>query len=188
MTLPSFFIDDSDSMKFEETIDFFMSWTLRCADQIHRNRSINVYTSSRNILAKLLHFEHANGLLFSNIQVWKQHKNIDLWVELKVNNQEYALIIENKMYSKIQNNQLQRYKEIVQEHYANESNRIIEYVFLRPDYELEKQDKLFIDASDFNAVNLEQLAELIGTEKTGNNLFDEFWFNWTIDSRAKRKK
>jgi len=71
-----------------------MSWTIRCADIKHQQANKKVNDSARRILAKLLQFEHADGLLFSNIQVWKQHKNIDIWVELMVNNQQYALIIE----------------------------------------------------------------------------------------------
>ena len=188
MTLPSFFIDDSNANNFEQTIDFFMSWTIRCADVLHQNRSTKVYTSARSILAKLLHFEYADGLLFSNIQVWKQHKNMDLWIELKVNEQAYALIIENKMYSEIHTNQLNRYQKIVEEHYKNETSRIIEYVLLRPDYELDKQDQPFVVVSDFHAINLEQLADSLEYKKTGNDLFDEFWFNWAIDSEIKRGK
>ncbi len=188
MTLPSFFIDDSNANNFEETIDFFMSWTIRCADVIHQNRSKKVYASARNILAKLLHFEYADGLVFSNIKVWKQHKNMDLWIELNVNDQPYALIIENKMYSKIQPNQLNRDQKIVEEHYKNETARIIEYVLLRPDYELDKQDRPFVVVSDFHAINLVQLADSVADKKTGNDLFDEFWFNWAIDSEIKRGK
>ncbi|SMC53826.1 PD-(D/E)XK nuclease family protein [Cellulophaga tyrosinoxydans] len=188
MTLPSFFIDDSNSDKFEETIDFFMSWTIRCADVIHQNRSTKVYYASRNILAKLLLFEYADGLEFSNIKVWKQHKNIDLWIELNVNNEAFAIIIENKMYSKIHSNQLQRYKEIAQEHYANDPNRIILYILLRPDYTLDRQDASHLINTDFHAMNLEQLADNAGDKKTGNDLFDEFWFNWAIDSEIKRGK
>ncbi|ADV48158.1 hypothetical protein Celal_0828 [Cellulophaga algicola DSM 14237] len=188
MKLPSFFIDDSDSMKYEETIDFFMSWTIRCADSKYLNGSNKTYDRSRLILSKLLHFENAEGLLFSDIKVWKQFENIDLWVELKVNDQDYALIIENKMYSKIHSNQLGRYQKIAEEHYKNDPSRIIIYVLLRPDYELEKQDRPLVILTAFNAVNLEELADCLEEKRTGHDLFDEFWFNWTLDSKEKREK
>tara|TARA_R110000765_G_scaffold340818_3_gene430872 strand:- start:1256 stop:1816 length:561 start_codon:yes stop_codon:yes gene_type:complete len=186
MNLPSFFIDDSESMKFEETIDFFMSWTIRCADEIHQNGNKKVYENSRKIVCNLLGLEYTVIQKFSNIKVWKQHKNIDLWVELSVNNERYALIIEDKMYSSIHSDQLTRYKIIVEDYYLNNPPPIIQYVLLRPDYELALQDKDLITNSDFKYYNLEQIADVLDTEKTGNELFDEFWYNWTKDSQAKR--
>lgn len=188
MNLPSFFIDDSESMKFEETIDFFMSWTIRCADEIHQNGNKKVYENSRKIVCKLLGLEFTDIQKFSNIKVWKQHKNIDLWVELDVNDEKSAIIIEDKMYSTIHSNQLERYKEIVDNYYAERSIKEIAYVLLRPDYELEDQDKEIIEESGFKYHNLEQLAPYGEHEKTGNELFDEFWFNWTRDSQVKREK
>jgi len=188
MNLPSFFIDNSDSMKYEETIDFYMSWTIRCADIKHQQANKKVNDSARRILAKLLQFEHADGLLFSNIQVWKQHKNIDIWVELMVNNQQYALIIENKMYSEIHSNQLNRYQKIAEKYYKDQPTRIVEYVLLRPDYELDQQDKDLNIVSDFHYMNLEQLADTNENGKTDNHLFDEFWFNWTEDAEKFRNQ
>ena len=43
MKLPHFFIDDSDAIKIEETIDFFISWTIRCADEIHQKNNKKVH-------------------------------------------------------------------------------------------------------------------------------------------------
>ncbi|WP_157943686.1 MULTISPECIES: hypothetical protein [Arenibacter] len=114
-------------------------------------------------------------------------------MEFNFNSQEYALIIEDKMYSgvrhnKLVDNQLSRYKGIVKDHYLNSPSRIDKYVLLRPDYESEKKDEQFIEASSFKYLNLEQIADVLDSEKTGNELFDEFWFNWTKDSQAKREK
>lgn len=193
MNLPSFFIDDSESLKYEETIDFFMSWTIRCADEKYRNGNKKVYENSRKIVSKLIGEEYSDKHQFSNIKVWKQHQNIDLWVEFDFNSQEYALIIEDKMYSDVRynkfgDNQLSRYKGKVKDHYLNSPSRIDKYVLLRPDYESEKKDEQFIEASGFMYLNLEQLADVLDSAKTGNELFDEFWFNWMRDSMAKREK
>tara|TARA_R110002050_G_scaffold204522_4_gene340194 strand:- start:123058 stop:123222 length:165 start_codon:yes stop_codon:yes gene_type:complete len=49
-----------------------------------------------------------------------------------------------------------------------------------------KLPSFFIDKSD--SINSELLADTIGTEKTGNQLFDEFWFYWAIDGRIKKAK
>lgn len=180
MNPPIFFIDDTDSLKMKKIIVFFISWTIRCADEKHQNRNKKVYNYAQRIVAKLLLFENTDRLTFSNIRLLKQNKNIDLWVELKVNKQEYALIIRNKMQSKIDRNLLKKYQKLVNKHYKNQPNRIIEYVILRPNHNLEKQDESLLMLSDFNLYSLIQLASSFDTNKTGNQLFDEFWFNWVL--------
>jgi CO dehydrogenase/acetyl-CoA synthase alpha subunit len=187
MKLPSFFIDASDAIKYEETIDFYMSWTIRCADLKHQQTNKKVYDAARRILAKLVQINYADGLLFSNIQVWKQHQHIDLWVELMVHDKAYTLIIENKMYSEIHSNQLNRYQKLAEKHYKDDPERIIKYALLKPDYELNEQDKKLKIVSDFHYFRLEELADSLEKIKTGNHLFDEFWFNWAEDSKIKRE-
>ena len=110
--LPSFFTDSSDSMKFEEVIDFFMSWTIRCADDKNRTVAPLVHNNSKAILAKLIGVEEYDELEFTDIEVWKQHRHIDLWCEFKLNNQPHALIIETKMYSTFRKDQLKSYKDL----------------------------------------------------------------------------
>ncbi len=43
--LPAFFKDDSETFKVEEVIDYFLSWTIRCADvEFKENELINEYS------------------------------------------------------------------------------------------------------------------------------------------------
>ncbi len=188
MRLPSLFYDGSDSIKIEETINYFISWTIRCADNIYQNENKKVYRNYRIIVSKLLGFDNADFLEFTNIKVCRNHKNIDLWAELNVNGEEYALVIENKMYSSNYLNQLDRYKRVVEEHYLDNPSRNLEYVLLQPNYELVNQDDPLVIFTDFTYCNLEQLTEFLELEKTGNQLFDEFWFNWALESHAFREK
>ncbi len=45
LKLPSFFKDQSKSYKYEELIDYFISWTIRCSDLIYENNGlINRYS------------------------------------------------------------------------------------------------------------------------------------------------
>ena len=185
MELPLFFKDDSDSMKYEEVIDFYMSWTIRCADKIYKSEFPVINLSANLILSRLMFDKDEKGQflkdkIVSNVKVWKQHKNIDLWVELEIEEKKYALIIEHKMYSKIQPQQLERYKEIAIEYYEDKVSFEIIYIFLRPDYEIDKlkgESKQCI-ACGYRYLNLEQLQDTLPSVKTGNDLFDEFWYNW----------
>lgn len=99
--LPSFFIDDSDSDKFEETIDFFLSWTFRCAAVEYRESNPRLNEYAKKIISYLL-FKDQNVLKGKSIEwitVERQYSRVDLWVEIKLTDLDnlYALIIENKM-------------------------------------------------------------------------------------------
>lgn len=180
--LPKFFGDDSESFKVEEVIDYFMAWTIRCADIKYKDQGL-VHQYAKKILTKLL-FDQVDNYekrVYKNVQTWKQWANIDLWVELEVDDvNKYAIIIENKMYSSIRGGQLFKYKQIAESFCKVEKpEHIIKYIFLRPDYELESKEKEFCLKSGYEYYNLEQLQEQLDQKKpSGNALFDEFWFNW----------
>lgn len=182
MVLPEFFKDDSNSDKFEETIDFFMSWTIRCADMMYEESFPIVNSYSKTILSKLLSDEDLRSKKYKDVKVWKQSGNIDLWIEYEIlpDQRKKALIIENKMYSSIRPGQLEKYKEQAIEHYRNEGDREIDYVLLRPDYEINNRngEKAECEKLGYRYINLEELQGILPKERTGNDLFDEFWFNW----------
>ena len=143
-----------------------------------------MHSYSKHILAFLLseNEQTRSKAIFQDIKVWKQSKNVDIWVELEVaeDRKKYAIIIENKMYSSIRPNQLENYKKLAEEYYVVEDDFKLLFIFLRPDYELEFQDKsqFNFEKLGYRYLNLEQLKDQLPIEKTGNELFDEFWYNW----------
>lgn len=180
--LPSFFKDSSDSMKYEEIIDFFMSWTIRCADDKNRTVDPLVYNNSKAILGKLIEVEENDEFVFTDVEVWKQHRHVDLWVEFKLNGEPQALIIETKMYSTIRENQLSDYKKTADNYYIKKATgHRLHYVLLRPDYELAEKHPLeqaHCESHGYKYLNLEQLQDVCTSMPTGNALFDEFWYTW----------
>lgn len=180
LKLPSFFKDQSKSYKYEELIDYFISWTIRCSDLIYENNGlINKY--SKKILSKLIFDDEKvlDSKRIKNVQVWKQSDNIDLWIELEIENdpQKIVLIIESKMYSSIRDNQLKKYKTFIENYYSDRKDYKLNFVLLRPDYEHD-YEKDFCYEQGFLHINIEELQELLNEGETGNYLFDEFWFNW----------
>jgi len=179
--LPSFFTDDSESFKVEEVIDYFLSWTIRCADiEFKENKLVNRY--SKMILSKIL-FDDENKLesqTISNIKTWKQWQNVDIWVHLEIEKKKIAIIIENKMYSTIRENQLSKYIEIANGFYADKPEYNTKFIFIRPDYdhEIKYNEKEMVKKEGYNYFNLSELQDVLPNKKTGNDLFDEFWFNW----------
>jgi hypothetical protein len=179
--LPSFFKDESGTLKVEEVIDYFLSWTIRSADVKYQEVDlVNKY--SKMLLSKLIFDDeiYLRDKSILNIKTWKQHQNIDLWIELEIENQKYGLIIENKMYSSIRENQLSKYAEIAKKHYSDKTDYILKFIFIRPDYEHDRKynEKVSCTEQGYCYYNLAELQELLPGIKTGNDLFDEFWFNW----------
>ena len=66
-----------------------------------------------------------NNLDFSNVQIRREWKNIDLLIIFD----DIVICIENKIYSKEHSNQLKRYKKIVQDEFFDKR---ISFVYLTP--------------------------------------------------------
>lgn len=137
--LPSFFVDDSETDKYESLVDSWLSWTFRCAalPMCLRNRKIVKY--SRLVLSYCLsektdiHF--LDGKKIDEIKCWRNYWpakgcEIDLWVELRVDGQGYVLIFENKVHSPLTKWQLERIKSHVEKYYVNHIF-LIRYIFFR---------------------------------------------------------
>lgn len=198
-TLPSFFKDwneeDEDKMhsdKCEEVIDFFISWTLRCAEEKYKDISPSVNDYAKKVLSKLL-FDDETSLdnkNISSVQVWRQWKYIDLISEIEIGNQKYLLAFENKMYSPVDLGQLKSMYDKVKEYHDEKDfpNANRKYVLLRPDYKCNNKDKIVLNElkkeiveteyKKFIYTNIEEIRDKIDISKTDNALFDEFWFNW----------
>lgn len=71
------------------------------------------------------------------VTIQREKYNIDMLITLKINNEDYAIVIENKLESSIHDNQLKVYKDKVQEKYTNHKKL---YAFLYPGINPE-QDK-----------------------------------------------
>ncbi|TWP28672.1 hypothetical protein ETU09_04970 [Apibacter muscae] len=200
-TLPSFFKDwnwedrkakKSNSNKYEEVIDFFISWTLRCAEEKYKDISPSVNDYAKKVLSKLL-FDDENHLkdkVVTSVDVWRQWKYIDLITEIKINDEWYLLAFENKMYSPVDLEQLKSMYEITEKYGIGNDfpNANRKYVLLRPDYcFIEEDTKVLAQLKEiiveteykkFIYTNIEEIRDKIGISKTDNALFDEFWFNW----------
>ncbi|MFR1813794.1 PD-(D/E)XK nuclease family protein [Dysgonomonas capnocytophagoides] len=179
----TFFYDSSKTDKCEEVIDYFISWTLRCAETIYKNKQKNkVHLYSKRILSKLLFGDiyYLEDQEVKSVKTWKQYDRIDVWVEVEIQNDpnKYALIIENKLYALLERHQLPDYKEKALKYYSDKDFKI-KFIFLRCADEFQEIDQLFCLQNDFEAHLLSEIKkEAITDGLTGNDLFDEFWFYW----------
>lgn len=206
--LPDFFNykEENTENGYESMQDFFLSWSLRCAKEEYKlvNPLLNEYC--RKIVYFLIHGE--NNLQNSdeyfdlkidtfpdfkvkNVSTKRQWNRIDLLAEIEVEeneiNKKYVLNIENKWYSSIIENQLEKSKSHVEEYYSNadlNGDKIDEIVNLIIFCDHERLDNNENDIQHcincgykFLAIcDLKRLVKL--DSKTNNYLFDEYWLEF----------
>lgn len=106
--------------KAEIVMDYVMSYSLRHAEDKFLVDKPMLCRYCRYMLSSLLEIPINDNTNIVSVKVWKEWRNIDLCVEVVIKDEiehTYALLIENKYYSKLQDNQLERYKQIYDAYY-----------------------------------------------------------------------
>jgi len=183
--MPLFFEDKSSNLDHELLLDYFLGWTLRCSNE--KVEDYKVKEAAKRILSFLIYDKLENFEVIS-VETWKQWNKIDLSAEViltKSNTTEkYAILFENKMYTHVHSNQLNRYKEIFEKFYSNPKNNKTDYkriyVFLTCFYNECDYEVDFIECKKHNykPYSFGWLKTKTKIEATGNYLFDEFWFRY----------
>lgn len=192
--LPNFFNykEEKADHGYETMQDFFLSWTIRCSNESHKNSNPTLYEYARRIVFGLIYGENENGnyilkkeinndFRVTSIKTKRQFKSIDLLVELEYYNVTYEKVIlniENKWYSNLAPNQLEKYDKLVKTEFPSIQtiNLYITCDDCRKNYESEKKNCL---ANNYKFLTIDQLYRIAGMdngEKTTNYLFDEYWF------------
>lgn len=116
--------------KAEIVMDYVMSWSLRHATDEYIKSQPILSEYCRYMLGVLLDITIGNDTQVESVKVWKEWQNIDLCVEAIIKQGEttthYALLIENKYYSKLHDNQLQRYQAVFNAYYEKKNDEIKE--------------------------------------------------------------
>ena len=102
-------------------------------------------------------------LIINSVEVGRQWRNIDIWVEI---NHDTILIIEDKTNTSIHDNQLDRYREIIEEEYKGKrNNQLFTYVKTgnEPKAVLEE-----VKQKGYKTINRSQILTVLKTYK-GNN-------------------
>ena len=187
MNIPFFFKDNSESKEHELLLDYFLAWTLRCAQESNEMDKLRI--ASKNIISFLLS-ENLDKYKIETVYTWRQRNQIDLCAEIVLKDEnnvprKIAILFENKMYTHLREGQLNKYKNIFKEFYELKENGKtdyeLKYYFLTCHYEEEQLKSDFEEAQkyDYKPLRFDHLksgSNLI--EKTGNFMFDEFWFNY----------
>lgn len=187
LELPSFFKSKDENkldLGYENLQDFFLSWTLRCAEENYKSVNQILHDYAKKILFKLI-FDNPNANYFvKEVKAWRQVNQIDLLLEVYLldNNkipQNYVLNIENKWYTNISDTQLVKYSEYIESEYKDR-DFVVKNIVIFCDSEKLKDGSNLQKAmiSNYSVTTVEDLKEVIGEVKTDNYLFDEYWFKF----------
>lgn len=164
----------------ETMLDYILSWTIRRASVIYATEKPQLYKYCREILFNLLGIKDYEHIKVQSVETWKQWNYIDLHanVELEYDGQteHHAILIENKAYTSVHDNQLMRYKQIFEETYSNTPfqaylNFVLVTCFDNPPECLIQACK----ESDFRCLPLLDLFSNEQKEESESDLFNEFW-------------
>ena len=170
---------------YETMLDYQISWLLRLAKEGTNDRLHNV---ARSVLFKLIEKENDSNVKINRVEVWKQWERIDLTaeIELEVNNQteRHLVVIEDKAYTLIHDDQLKIYTETVNAYYHDKGRNSYKkhfWVISFFDRDEEWFKTLQKQCDNYKEWKLLSFYEVIGWKEgeefpdTKSDLFDEFW-------------
>lgn len=180
--MESFFMkDDSENNQgYEHMLDFQMSWVMRVPTrQAIKNNNPNLYKRCFGVLMKLIGKENVDKLV--SVHVWKQWKRIDVIAEVIVEcggrEEKHVVVIEDKAYTMIHDDQINRYKNTVSDWYADKDFELHYWVitFFSPGEEGYKEMEAMCKEAEWQLLSYDNVLE--DYSPTGSELFDEFWIN-----------
>ena len=187
---PYLMCDNSEKDGHAETImDYVISWCLRCTKYpyIKDNKPV-LYQYCKYMLCKLIdRIQDMNNIEIIDVRVRKQERYIDLWVEvdLKMNgkNESHAILIEDKYYTGVHDDQLIRYKKIFDDYYADKSDyphNHLHYALITCIYDTDAHYKVLKEAVDkvkkFNLYHLYELTDSsLGYKESESDIYNELF-------------
>jgi hypothetical protein len=191
VSMPSILMnDDSEGDHGKETmLDYELSYLLRIANTTEFGNDFAQRVLRMLIGADSNHIDsddELDFLLIRSVKVWKQWERIDLLAEIEADYgfgfKKYVVVIENKAYTCIHDDQLSRYAAIVEDYYKGQDVEIHYWVITFFDKGSEKYQAIANQCKEsegeWNCISFDELAVLTDEELqkgTYNDIIDEFW-------------
>ncbi|MCR5190177.1 MAG: PD-(D/E)XK nuclease family protein [Bacteroidales bacterium] len=122
-----FMHDNSDSDYGKEAmLDYQLSWIMRVAASKEIQEKNNVlFERCKKVLLKLIGKSGCDNVEIVSVEVWKQWQRIDVTAHVVVKcdgkEEKHLVVIEDKAYTKIHDDQLNRYEETINETYDKDN-------------------------------------------------------------------
>ena len=170
---------------YEAMLDFQVSWLLRLSaeKEVENKRLHNI---CKEVLLRLIEWKDSTNVNISKVDIWRQWASIDIKAEVEItidgNTERHLIVIENKAYTLLHDDQLARYKKQVLDYYKGDyiPKDNIHYWVITFYEEGGRLDSLQNECKN-NGWKLLSFYDVIGWKKgesfpdTKSDLFDEFW-------------
>lgn len=171
--------------KTEGVLDYILSWSLRNSTKDVKESKPILYDYCLYMLCKLLDIEDYKNVEIVNIKVYKQWKNIDLLSEVEITNngteEKHVIVIEDKIYSSISGDQLERYKQIAESYYNNGNNWILHFALVAGGFERSDPKIHMYDHAlevGYKVLSFDEMVHpdgYVNNIDTESDIFNEFW-------------
>lgn len=178
--------DDSKKDGHAETVmDYVLSWCLRCTNYRYvKEHQPILYQYCIYMLFRLIGKEL--DMVYTSIDrvnVKKQEDKIDLWVEVEISKNKitetHAILIEDKYYSPLGENQLETYKPIFDDFYSNRPDVHLHYAVITCLYHDDKNYPPLEQKAHKNGFDSYSVYDLLDPSLNGreseSDIFNEFF-------------
>lgn len=173
----------------ETMMDYILSWSLRCTKyRFIKDHKPILYHYCKYMLCTLIdRLQDMDNITIDDVRVWKQERYIDLWVEVDLHiddrEEHHAILIEDKYYTGIHDDQLARYKQIFEEYYQDKTNykeKNLHYAVITCIYDVDTHYQPLKEAvAKVKGFNLFHLYDLVdkstGYRESESDIFNELF-------------
>lgn len=149
--------------------DAFLCWFVSWADDKY-TEDFELKTCAKNFISMLLEklsLKEKYSQEIKKVNVWKQWENIDIWFEV---NDDVAIIIEDKTDTSEHSNQLERYKELAEGHYAGQ--RKLVFIYLKTgNFSLHTIPN---DETNYKLIDRQSLLSILNMYNGNNQIINDF--------------
>lgn len=145
--------------------DGFFTWLIQWADKSNKEYDEELNHTAIDFVNLLTN----NSIQISDISAGRQWNNIDIWVEI---NNDTFIAIEDKTNTGEHSEQLERYKQLVTEHYKNKRSNFF-YIYLKTGNEsTSKLNK--VKEKGYTVIDRKAILNVLNSSKSKNNILLEF--------------
>jgi hypothetical protein len=153
--------------------DGFFTWLLQWADNDQSQHDQQLNETAKDFVRLLL--GQTPDFQINKVEAGRQWYGIDIWVEI---NDDIFIAIEDKTNTGEHSEQLERYKQIVQEHYKNKRNNLF-FVYLKTGNESIATINEIIKKG-YTVIDRKAVLEILNSCKSKNEILIEFRENLNL--------
>lgn len=146
--------------------DAILAWMLQWGDPKYMDIDRGLYELGINLIRKLL---GDSNYQVNTIEVGRQWKNIDIWAEI---NDDTVIIIEDKTVTTIHDNQIERYKKIVEDEYVGKRDKL-HYAYIKTGNEPQRTLDVVAQAG-YMTLNRKELLDILYIYNGKNAIVNDF--------------